>query len=114
LFILLDLRLHDGQSLADMNRVLRQLGQRASSATVSKLESRGLLRTQVTASGCICYLTSAGRDFTLRIAADLKSLEADVLGELDATEIVLLKQGLRRLMTATQTETPAPPTVVCK
>ena len=98
---LLSLRLRDGQSLSVMNEILRPLGRQVSTETVAYLLSRGLLQTKEMPIGHVCSLTSAGRELTSRVAAELKSLEADALSALTAGEAALLKQCLRALIAAT-------------
>ena len=73
-------------------------GQAISVATVQKLIARGLLRDFESADGqARVRLTPEGRVAVMRLSAIRKSSEADVQGNLDPSEVQLLKHLLARL-----------------
>lgn len=74
-------------------------GQGISAAIVEKLISRGLLHEVDAEDGQVAVrLTQAGRAAVLELIAIRKSSEADVQGDLDPSEVQLLKHLLARLV----------------
>jgi DNA-binding MarR family transcriptional regulator len=79
-------------------------GHTISSDDVDSLIARGLIDRN---DQGVLSLTESGRELALKIIAETKSIEADILGQFEYWEAVLLKKLLQRLVKVTEIGLPA-------
>lgn len=97
--ILSILGIGDNRCISEVDSLLQLSGRRVTPETVNNLTARGLLFSVPDAEGEVCIqLTDKGRQLQIRLMAVAKAAEADMEGELDESEVVLLKNLLKRLV----------------
>lgn len=100
--ILSILGIGDNRCISEVDRLLQLSGRRVTPESVSNLTARGLLQSIPDAEGSASIqLTDEGRHLQIRLMAVAKAGEADLEGELDESEVMLLKSLLKRLVRGT-------------
>ncbi|WP_313024407.1 flavin reductase [Pseudomonas lopnurensis] len=97
--ILSILGIGDNRCISEVDSLLKLSGHSVTTETVNNLSARGLLQSAPDAEGAVCLqLTEEGRQLQIRLMAVAKAGEVDLEGELDESEVLLLKSLLKRLV----------------
>lgn len=100
--ILSILGIGDNRRVSEVDSLMQVSGRRVTVEALANLGARGLLHSAPDSSGAECIqLTDAGRQLQIRLMAVAKAGEADLEGELDENEVVVLKNLLKRLVRGT-------------
>lgn len=97
--ILSILGIGDNRCVAEVDSLLQLSGRRVTAEAIDALIQRDLLHPTTDANDNPCIqLTEQGRELQIRLMAVAKAGEADLEGQLDESEVVLLKSLLKRLV----------------
>jgi 3-hydroxy-9,10-secoandrosta-1,3,5(10)-triene-9,17-dione monooxygenase reductase component len=97
----------DGRSMAELDRLLRHTGHRASDELLAGLSAKGLAQLRGAGPQARIGLTDAGRRALIELVAAAKSVEAHAERNLGTAEIRALKRALRAIIS--ETDPGAPP-----
>ena len=100
-FVLSSLTAKNGRSFGELNAMYAITGDELPSASLERLEKRGLVRRNNNESDTTLQLTDSGRDLALRVLAAAKSVEADLVARLGNHEATALKNLLRQVIQLT-------------
>lgn len=97
--ILSILGIGDNRAIAEVDSLMQLSGRRVTQEVIDDLVVRGLLLASSDAHGASgIRLSEQGRQLQVRLMAVAKAGEADLEGELDESEVLLLKSLLKRLV----------------
>ena len=105
-FVLCSLSARNHRSHREINSMFSPTGHSITRGDIDSLVERGLITTQAGANDLQLSLTDAGKDLAMKVIAQSKSIEADILGQFENWEAVMLKRLLTRLVEITDTGLP--------
>lgn len=105
-FVLCSLIAQNHRSHKEINTMFTATQHQITDQDLGQLAERGLISMTAADNDKRLTLTDAGRELALKIIAETKSIEADILAHFDEFEIVMLKKLLRRLVDITDVGLP--------
>lgn len=105
-FVLCSLSARNNRTHKEINTMFAPTGHSITQDDLDSLVSRDLISIENVAGQQILTLTAAGKDLAMKIIAESKAIEADILGQFENWEAVQLKNLLKRLVQITDTGLP--------
>src|SRR5690606_34113057 len=106
-FVLCSLSARNDRHHQEINAMFSPTGHCITEADIDNLVKRNLITASGEAGDQLLSLTDAGKELAMKVIAQSKAIEADILGQFENWEAVMLKRLLTRLVEITDTGLPA-------